>query len=138
MQLLEAGKDSKKNKEIEMTLENKSLSDFQPVWYLFPKALSICCLWSEIDGFVLLELTHMYICLLFEGDSLSEGIGNRFSRENICSALMLASGKLGVLRKKNFILVVQEPHINKLTKCERQTSFIFPPLLRHIAWLWPC
>lgn len=98
-----------------MTLENKSLSDFQPVWYLFPKAQSICCLSSEIDGIVLLELTHMYICLFFEGDSLSEGIGNRFLRENICSAIMLASGKLGVLRKKNFILVVQAPHINKLT-----------------------
>lgn len=57
----------------------------------------------------------MYICLFSEGDSSSEDIGNRFSRENICSAIMLASATLGVRRKKNFILVVHGPQIHKLT-----------------------
>lgn len=47
---------------------------------------------------------------------------------------MLASAKLGVLRKKNFILVVQRPQIYKLTKYQMQTSCIFPPLLLHIVW----
>lgn len=49
----------------------------------------------------------MYICLFFEGDFLLLGIGNRFFRENICLVIMLVFVKLGVLRKKNFILLVK-------------------------------
>lgn len=57
---------------------------------------------------------------------------------------MLASAKLGVLRKKNFILVVQGPQIHKLTQYQKSTSYhsirqtncISPPLLLHIVWLW--
>lgn len=60
--------------------------------------------WSFVSqlkwmAFVLLELTHMYICWFSEGNSSSWGIGNRFSRENICLAAMLASAVLGVLKK---------------------------------------